>query len=30
MSEAAILKNIKTRRVVREMTDAPVARGELE
>lgn len=30
MTEAAILKNIKTRRVVREMTNAPVMREQIE
>jgi nitroreductase len=30
MSEAAILKNIKTRRVVRNLTDKPVAREQIE
>ena len=30
MSEEAVLKNIKTRRVVREMTDEPVAREQIE
>ena len=30
MSENAVLQNIKTRRVVREMTDAPVTREQVE